>query len=198
MPPRKAQPVGRLRRKGAIKPQAMFRKQRNAMNLKAGSADTEVWVGFSGRAARIARVHQEGLDDIQFREGKPARSAKRVLLSDTEAERRALLDIVFKHIDASPLGRLSLTFPSGNFGKGQSGTDVGKASAIGRGRCPAKGSFWERYLHAIGSCGWPHAVRSFRPSSLILKRPRRGRSDHMRMHQCGEARRLRIVIGILK
>ncbi len=92
---RKAQPTGRLRRKGTIKRKAMFRKLRNASNLQAGSTDTEAWVGFSGRAALISRVHQEGLEDAPSKGRKKVRYARRVLLGDTEAERQELLDIVF-------------------------------------------------------------------------------------------------------
>ena len=95
---RKPQPAGRLRRSGTIKRKAMFRKLRNTTNLKAGSTDTEAWVGFSGRAARIARVHQEGLEDAPSIGAKPVRYARRMLLGDTEAERQALLDILFAHV----------------------------------------------------------------------------------------------------
>ncbi len=98
---RKPQPVGRLRRKGAIKRKAMFRKLRNVSNLKAGSTDTEAWVGFSGRAAQIARVHQEGLDDVPSKGKKPVRYARRVLLGATETERQMLLDILFYSIETS-------------------------------------------------------------------------------------------------
>ena len=95
---RKPQPAGRLRRSGTIKRKAMFRKLRNTTNLKAGSTDTEAWVGFSGRAARIARVHQEGLEDVPAKGVKPVRYARRVLLGDTEADRQVLLDILFAHV----------------------------------------------------------------------------------------------------
>jgi len=95
---RQAQSAGRLRRGGTIKRKAMFRKLRNTSNLKAGSTDTEAWVGFSGRAARIARVHQEGLEDAPAKGSKPVRYARRVLLGDTEAERQVLLDILFAHV----------------------------------------------------------------------------------------------------
>ena len=98
---RKAQPAGRLRRGGTIKRKAMFRKLRNTSNLKAGSTDTEAWVGFSGRAARIARVHQEGLEDAPAKGVKPVRYARRVLLGVTEAERQALLDVLFAHVTNS-------------------------------------------------------------------------------------------------
>jgi len=95
---RKAQPSGRLRRGGTIKRKAMFRKLRNTSNLKTGSTDTEAWVGFSGRAARIARVHQEGLEDAPAKGAKPVRYARRVLLGDKEADRQVLLDILFAHV----------------------------------------------------------------------------------------------------
>ena len=95
---RKAQPAGRLRRSGTIKRKAMFRKLRNTYNLKAGSTDTEAWVGFSGRAARIARVHQEGLEDAPAKGAEPVRYARRVLLGATEAERQVLLDVLFAHV----------------------------------------------------------------------------------------------------
>lgn len=97
---RKAQPTGWLRRKGTIKRKAMFRKLRNASNLQAGSTDIEAWVGFSGRAAQIARVHQEGLEDAPSKGRTPVRYAKRILLGDTEAERQALLDILFRNVAA--------------------------------------------------------------------------------------------------
>ncbi|MBD8469192.1 phage virion morphogenesis protein [Sphingomonas sp. CFBP 8765] len=95
---RKAQPAGRLRRGGTIKRKAMFRKLRNTSNLKAGSTDTEAWVGFSGRAAQIARVHQEGLEDAPAKGVKPVRYTRRLLLGGSEAERQTLLDILFAHV----------------------------------------------------------------------------------------------------
>jgi len=98
---RKPQPAGRLRRSGTIKRKAMFRKLRNTSNLKAGSTDTEAWVGFSGRAARIARVHQEGLEDAPAKGSRPVRYARRILLGDTVVERQALLDVLFAHMKES-------------------------------------------------------------------------------------------------
>lgn len=97
--PRKA--GGKLRRKGTIRRAAMFRKLRLSRNLSAGATDTEAWVGFSGRAARIARVHQEGLEDRPTKTGKPVRYAKRVLLGDTEAERGRMLDLLLEHLTSA-------------------------------------------------------------------------------------------------
>jgi phage virion morphogenesis protein len=98
--PRKAT-TGKLRRKGTIRRAAMFRKLRLSRNLAAGATDTEAWVGFSGRAARIARVHQEGLEDRPTKNGKPVRYARRVLLGDTEAERGRMLDLLLAHVAAA-------------------------------------------------------------------------------------------------
>jgi phage virion morphogenesis protein len=100
----KAAPTGRLRRKGSIKRQAMFRKLRLAKNLKAGATDIEAWVGFSGRAAQIARVHQEGREDAPAPGQKRVRYPKRELLGLTEAERQTMLDLVLEQITRDPRG----------------------------------------------------------------------------------------------
>ena len=101
-PARRIKPVpteqSRLRRRGSIRRTAMFKKLRLARNLKAGASDAEAWVGFVGRAARIARVHQEGLEDAPAKGAKSVRYARRVLLGDTEADRQVLLDILFAHV----------------------------------------------------------------------------------------------------
>lgn len=99
--PRRAKaPTGRLRRKGAIKRQAMFRKLRMGKHLKAGATDMEAWIGFSGSAARIARVHQEGREDAPTSGQAKVRYPKRELLGLTEAERQAMLDVIFSAISS--------------------------------------------------------------------------------------------------
>lgn len=99
LPPDPKRPPGggRLRRKGTIKRKAMFRKLRQARYLKAGSTADEAWIGFSGRAADIARTHQEGLEDAPHKGGKRVRYPRRELLGLTEADRRAMLDTLFEH-----------------------------------------------------------------------------------------------------
>ena len=67
----------------------MFKKLRLARNLKAGASDAEAWVGFVGRAARIARVHQEGRVDRPSSGQKPVRYAKRVLIGPSAAEKQS-------------------------------------------------------------------------------------------------------------
>lgn len=91
--PRKAkdQPKGRLRQRGRIKRAAMFRKLRLGKHLLAGATDTEAWIGFSGSAARVARIHQEGRDDAPSKGQPKVRYAKREILGMTDADRQIML-----------------------------------------------------------------------------------------------------------
>lgn len=90
--------AGKFRRQGRIRNQAMFRKLRNGRNLRSDATDQEAWIGFTGRAAEIARVSQEGLSDRPAAKAKPVRYARRVLLGLTAAERGAVLDLLLKHV----------------------------------------------------------------------------------------------------
>lgn len=92
---------GKLRRRGTIKSKAMFRKLRTARHLKSGATVDEAWVGWSGGAATIARVHQEGDSDRPAKKGKPVRYARRVLLGLTETERRILIDRLLTRLAGS-------------------------------------------------------------------------------------------------
>lgn len=90
--------AGKFRRRGRIRRQAMFRKLRNARNLRSGVTDAEAWVGFAGRAAEIARIHQEGRRDRPSQKAREIRYARRELLGVTEAERAWILDSLLDHI----------------------------------------------------------------------------------------------------
>lgn len=90
--------AGKLRRKGTIRQKTMFRKLRNGRNLRAGATDAEAWIGFTGRAAEIAGVHQEGLRDKPSVKGRAVRYAKRGLLGLTQAEQSRVLDLLIQHI----------------------------------------------------------------------------------------------------
>lgn len=100
LPPDPKRPPGggRLRRAGAIRRKAMFRKLRQGRYLQAGSTPDEAWVGFSGHAAEIARVHQEGLKDAPHKGGRKARYPRRELLGLTEADRTNMLDSLFQYL----------------------------------------------------------------------------------------------------
>lgn len=90
--------AGKFRRRGHIRRAAMFRRLRGARHLQAGATDAEAWVGFSGRAAEIARVHQDGGMDRPAAKAKPVRYARRELLGVTEEERGRMLDLLLAHV----------------------------------------------------------------------------------------------------
>ena len=94
--PRKAQPArgkrGRIKRKAA-----MFAKLRTAKYLKARSTPNEASVAFVGRAAAIARVHQEGATD-HVNKRILARYPRRVLLGFSAADRELVRDVLLAQL----------------------------------------------------------------------------------------------------
>ncbi|RMB26250.1 phage virion morphogenesis protein [Sphingomonas sp. PP-F2F-G114-C0414] len=87
-------------KKGRLRQQKMFRKLRMAKSLKAGGNADEAWVGFAGRASRIASIHQEGLSDAPAPGQAKVRYARRVLLGLTEAEQQRILDLILAQVTA--------------------------------------------------------------------------------------------------
>ncbi len=97
--PRERTAPGRLRRKAAAK--AMFAKIRRANLLKAAATEDEASAGFTGRTARIGRVHQEGLRDRVARgSDRTVKYPERQLLGFTAADPGRLLDTIFTHLTA--------------------------------------------------------------------------------------------------
>ncbi|MNE73658.1 Phage virion morphogenesis family protein [compost metagenome] len=84
---------GRIQRK--LK---MFRKLRTASYLKARGDSNLVSVGFAGRIARIARVHQYGLKDRAERGAKDVRYDQREVLGFTDAELELIRDTLLAHL----------------------------------------------------------------------------------------------------
>jgi phage virion morphogenesis protein len=95
--PRRPKP-DRDRRKGKLRPQKMFRKLRLAKSLKAGGNSDEIWVGFGGRASRIASIHQAGLSDVPAPGQPKVRYARRALLGLTKAEQQRILDLILAQV----------------------------------------------------------------------------------------------------
>lgn len=91
--PRRAQAAA-----GRIKRGAMFRKIRQGKHLRVQATADEVAVGFFGRVARIARVHQEGLADQVSEGGAWARYERRELLGFTAAEIARLHELLLEHV----------------------------------------------------------------------------------------------------
>lgn len=58
----------------------------------------QIWVGFSGRAANVAGIHNDGLEDRPALKAPPMRYPRRVLLGLTNAERGRILDLLLEHV----------------------------------------------------------------------------------------------------
>lgn len=80
-----------LRVRPTIKQQIMFRKLRRYALLKSGFTPNEVWAGFTGRAAEIAREHQEGAERVTLK-GRRIRTPERRLLGLSAADEQEMLD----------------------------------------------------------------------------------------------------------
>ena len=92
--PRRAKPT----KKGRIRQKVMFRKLRLARHLKAGSTENEAWIGFNGRAAAVARIHQEGLSDAPAPGQAKVRYARRILLGLSDADRERIMDLLLDRV----------------------------------------------------------------------------------------------------
>ncbi|WP_082647722.1 phage virion morphogenesis protein [Lysobacter antibioticus] len=93
--PRKPQ---RDDRTGRIRRGAMFRRIRMTRHLRATSNADGVRVGYAGRVARIARVHQEGSLDRAKHSGALLRYARRQLLGFSPADRERLQSALLAHL----------------------------------------------------------------------------------------------------
>lgn len=89
-----------LKKKDRIKKQksAMFAKLRTNANLKVKTDGNEISVGFFGRVARIARVHQFGLRDQVEKDGPVVKYAERSLLGVTMTDRETIQTSLCKHM----------------------------------------------------------------------------------------------------
>ncbi len=98
--PRKTPPASTTKARqqaGGIR-RAMFAKLRTTKHLKAQVDGEGVTVGFLGRAARIAQVHQEGLVDQVDKDGPSYRYPVRRLLGFTQAEREQISAIILEQL----------------------------------------------------------------------------------------------------
>lgn len=84
---------GRIKRK-----LAMFKKLRTASYLKVRGDASAVTVGFTGRIARIARVHQYGLKDRAERGARDVRYEQREVLGFTDSDLSIVRDQLLHHL----------------------------------------------------------------------------------------------------
>jgi phage virion morphogenesis protein len=86
-------------KQGRIKHKAkMFKKLRTARYLKAKGDANAITVGFTGRIARIARVHQYGLKDRPENGAPDVRYSKREQLGFSAADLEMVRDSLLKHL----------------------------------------------------------------------------------------------------
>ncbi|BCR26623.1 phage virion morphogenesis protein [Aquipseudomonas alcaligenes] len=84
-------------KKGRIKRQ-MFAKLRQAKHLKVQSSADAIAIGFMGRVARIARVHQYGLRDRPEKGQPDVQYDRRELLGFTDADLELIRDQLLQHL----------------------------------------------------------------------------------------------------
>ncbi|NML31786.1 phage virion morphogenesis protein [Paraburkholderia antibiotica] len=84
---------------GRIKRQAMFAKLRTAKWLKVEVTAEGLAVGFEGRVARIAAVHQEGQLAPVDPHGPTYRYPRRALLGFTDDDYRLIRDMLIEHME---------------------------------------------------------------------------------------------------
>lgn len=87
---------GRIRRKTA-----MFKKLRTATCMRARGDSNGVTVGFTGRIARIARVHQYGLKDRAERGAPDVQYERRQILGLSEPDMNLIRDSLLSHLTGS-------------------------------------------------------------------------------------------------
>ncbi|MBO9725159.1 MAG: phage virion morphogenesis protein [Novosphingobium sp.] len=81
-----------------IRRRAMFRRLATARYLRSGVDDQGVWVGFTGKVAQIASVHQHGLRDKPSLRAKAVLYPRRELLGFTVSDQETMLDLLYAHV----------------------------------------------------------------------------------------------------
>ncbi|SDE41642.1 phage virion morphogenesis protein [Paraburkholderia lycopersici] len=96
---RKPRPKKHLRDKaGRIKRGAMFARIRQARYLRADVDSEGVAIGFVGRVARVARIHQFGESDRIAPNGPEYKYPARVLLGFSDTDLDIVRDVLLKHL----------------------------------------------------------------------------------------------------
>ena len=86
-------------KKGRVKRKVgMFQKVRTATYLRAKGDSNTISAGFTGRIARIARVHQYGLKDRAGRGAPDARYEQRELVGFTDDDLALIRDKLLDHL----------------------------------------------------------------------------------------------------
>lgn len=98
--PRKPQPAGLREKKGRLR-RRMFESMATTKHMRATATGSAATVEIAGRAARIARVHQFGLEDTVNRRGLRVRYPIREILGFGKSDIEAITGTVLDHLDPS-------------------------------------------------------------------------------------------------
>lgn len=85
-------------KRGRIKREAMFSKITSPRHLKAQSSANSVAIGFFGRTARLAQVHQYGLKDKPSAKAREVQYAERQLLGFAPGDLDMIRDMLLEHM----------------------------------------------------------------------------------------------------
>lgn len=96
--PRKPQPPAFRDKKGRVR-RLMFARMATAKHMRISATPAAATVEIKGRAARIARVHQEGLEDGVNRRGLRVRYPIREILGFARGDVEQIAAAVLDHID---------------------------------------------------------------------------------------------------
>lgn len=86
---------------GSIRRNVMFAKIRQAKFLKGRGLGDAATVGFAGRVARIARVHQYGLRDSVDRNGPKYNYPERELIGYSDEDRAVIRDMILDRLGSA-------------------------------------------------------------------------------------------------
>lgn len=89
--------AGRIKRRS----QSMFAKIRTARYMKVETSESQLAVGFFGRIARIADVHQRGLRDKVGKNGPDYQYPVRPILGFSAADREMIRDMLLDEFSSS-------------------------------------------------------------------------------------------------
>jgi phage virion morphogenesis protein len=85
-------------KQGHLKRRKMFLKLRQAKHLKLQSSADAIAIGFTGRSAQLARVHQYGLRDRPARGQGDVQYERRELLGLTDADLELIRDRLLERL----------------------------------------------------------------------------------------------------
>lgn len=85
---------------GRIKGEVMFKKLRQSKYLKQKQQPDGIAIGFFGKVANIARVHQQGLKDRPSPDAAEVKYDRRELIGFSDADRELIRDKLLEYLSA--------------------------------------------------------------------------------------------------